>query len=129
MKAITKLKVAPNAPDFFDMVIPTMDGHTEDEDAGEVMVATRTNDDNSVDVLLMFPTKIDDEVLDLVSSKDRQDELRYKATGIMFNLNAFLNVGRILAEHHKAWLQQPEAVTADGMPHHPLLTTGMRKPL
>jgi hypothetical protein len=128
MKAITKASVAADNSELFDMVIPTIDGHTEDEEAGAVVFATRTNEDQTVDVLLMFPTKIDEEILELLRSEVVKDELRYKATGIMFNLNTFLNIGRVLAEHHKARIKPPEAVTADGLPH-PLLTTGMSKPL
>lgn len=113
MKAITKLQVLPDNAEFFKIVMPTMDKHTEEEEAGEVVVATRVNEDQSVDVLLMFPTKIDEEILALVRSAEVADELRYKATGIMFNLNTFLNVGRILAEKHGARLEIPEAVTVD----------------
>jgi len=92
-KAVNRMMVIPDNADFFDTVEKQALMKTDDEEAGEVMLVTKVVDPvkGSVDVLLLFPTDCSDDMVEKV-----------QPTGIRMTLNAFLNMARMAAVHHKA---------------------------
>jgi len=112
-KPITNLQLAIGQPEVFEGILNDALMHTDDENAGAVLLVTRQSetDPSGVEVLLVFPTENEYRTAYKYweGTEYEHAEPLYRPTGIVFGLNTFLNAARKLAEVHGARIQPEES--------------------